>query len=108
MGGRVGEVTDECLWPGVGGLVSWLCTLPCRSEQGTARARKALEALGLQPSERDCGRVQQVCRMVVSRAAALCAAGLAAVLSLMCQSRQLEQLGVSVAVDGELYHSCSR
>ncbi|NXR16081.1 HXK3 protein, partial [Semnornis frantzii] len=78
------------------------------SEQGTAEAKKALEALGLQPSERDCCRVQQVCRVVVSRAAALCAAGLAAVLSYMCQSRKLEQLVVSVAVDGELYHSCSR
>ncbi|NXX38780.1 HXK2 protein, partial [Tricholaema leucomelas] len=78
------------------------------SEQGMAEAKKALEALGLQPSERDCSRVQQVCRVVVSRAAALCAAGLAAVLSHMCQSRELEQLGVNVAVDGELYHSCSR
>ncbi|NXX14954.1 HXK2 protein, partial [Podargus strigoides] len=73
--------------------------------KGTYEARKALEALGLQPSERDCGRVQQICRAVVSRAAALCAAGLAAILSHMCQSRQLEQLVVSVGVDGELYHS---
>ncbi|NXG53751.1 HXK3 protein, partial [Psilopogon haemacephalus] len=78
------------------------------SEQGTAEAKAAVEALGLHPSERDCCRVQQVCRVVVSRAAALCAAGLAAVLSLMCHSRKLEQLPVNVAVDGELYHSCSR
>ncbi|XP_068017116.1 hexokinase-3 [Melanerpes formicivorus] len=78
------------------------------SEQGTAEAKKALEALGLHPSKQDCYRVQQVCRVVVSRAAALCATGLSAILSYMCQSRMLEQLAVSVAVDGELYHHCSR
>ncbi|NXW65907.1 HXK2 protein, partial [Eurystomus gularis] len=73
------------------------------NEEGMAEAKRALEALGLQPGERDCCRVQQVCRVVVSRAAALCATGLAAILSHMCQSRELEQLVVNVAVDGELY-----
>ncbi|NXN70980.1 HXK2 protein, partial [Himantopus himantopus] len=78
------------------------------NEEGMAKARKALEALGLRPSERDCCRVQQICRAVVSRAAALCAAGLAAVLSHMCQSRELEQLVVNVGVDGELYRGHTR
>ncbi|NXE05134.1 HXK2 protein, partial [Lophotis ruficrista] len=78
------------------------------SEEGMAQARKALEALGLQPNERDCCRVQQICRAVVSRAAALCAAGLAAILSHMCQSRQLERLVVNVGVDGELYQGYTR
>ncbi|NXE28824.1 HXK3 protein, partial [Ardeotis kori] len=78
------------------------------SEEGMAEARKALEALGLQPNERDCCRVQQICRAVVSRAAALCAAGLAAILSHMCQSRQLERLAVNVGVDGELYQGYTR
>ncbi|NXL42537.1 HXK2 protein, partial [Podilymbus podiceps] len=73
------------------------------NEEGMAKASRALEALGLQPSERDCCRVQQICRAVMSRAAALCAAGLAAILSHMCQSRELEQLVVNVGVDGELY-----
>uniref|UniRef100_A0A8C8A403 hexokinase n=1 Tax=Otus sunia TaxID=257818 RepID=A0A8C8A403_9STRI len=68
----------------------------------------ALEALGLQPSEQDCCRVQQICRAVVSRAAALCAAGLAAVLSHMCQSRELEQMVVNVGVDSKLYWGHSR
>lgn len=71
-------------------------------------ARRALEALGLQPSERDCCRVQQICRAVVSRAAALCATGLAAILSHMCQSRELERLVVNVGVDGELYRGHTR
>ncbi|KAM6056489.1 hexokinase-3 [Chlamydotis macqueenii] len=78
------------------------------SEEGMAEARKALEALGLQPNERDCCRVQQICRAVVSRAAALCAAGLAAILTHMCQSRQLERLAVNVGVDGELYQGYTR
>ncbi|XP_069628367.1 hexokinase-3 isoform X1 [Haliaeetus albicilla] len=78
------------------------------NEEGMAKARRVLEALGLQPSEQDCCRVQQICRAVVSRAAALCAAGLAAILSHMCQSRELERLAVNVGVDGELYRGYTR
>ncbi|KAM6055739.1 LOW QUALITY PROTEIN: hexokinase-3 [Theristicus caerulescens] len=78
------------------------------SEEGMTKARRALEVLGLRPSERDCCRVQQICRAVVSRAAALCAAGLAAILSHMCQSRELERLVVNVGVDGELYRGYTR
>ncbi|NXI72499.1 HXK2 protein, partial [Anseranas semipalmata] len=78
------------------------------NDEGMAKARSALEALGLQPSERDCCRVQQICRVVVSRAAALSATGLAAILSHMCHSRQLERLVVNVGVDGELYRANAR
>ncbi|NXV72346.1 HXK3 protein, partial [Atlantisia rogersi] len=78
------------------------------AEGGMAEVRRTLEALGLQPSERDCCRVQQVCRAVVTRAAALCAAGLAAILSHMCQSWELERLVVNVGVDGELYRDYAR
>lgn len=85
-----------------------LSALPCSNETGMAKARSALEALGLQPSERDCCRVQQICRAVVSRAAALSATGLAAILSLMCRSRELERLVVNVGVDGELYRAHAR
>ncbi|XP_040460655.1 hexokinase-3 isoform X3 [Falco naumanni] len=78
------------------------------NEEGTAEARRALEALGLRPSERDCCRVQQICQAVVSRAATLCAAGLAAILSHMCQSQELKQLVVNVGVDSELYRGHTR
>uniref|UniRef100_A0A8D0F3S4 hexokinase n=1 Tax=Strix occidentalis caurina TaxID=311401 RepID=A0A8D0F3S4_STROC len=78
------------------------------NEEGMAKARSALEVLGLQPSEQDCCRVQQICRAVVSRAAVLCAAGLAAILSHMCQSRELEQMVVNVGVDSKLYRGHSR
>ncbi|NWI63084.1 HXK3 protein, partial [Todus mexicanus] len=78
------------------------------NEEGVAAVRRTLEPLGLQPSERDCCRVQQVCRVVVSRAAALCATGLAAILSHMCQSRQMDRLLVNVAVDGDMYRGYTR
>ncbi|XP_061858017.1 hexokinase-3 isoform X2 [Colius striatus] len=77
------------------------------TEEGAVETRRVLEALGLQPSEQDCGRVQQMCRAVVSRATALCATGLAAILTHMCRSRELKQLAVNVGVDGELYQGYS-
>ncbi|NXO95717.1 HXK3 protein, partial [Certhia brachydactyla] len=73
------------------------------SEDGITDVKRILELLGLQPSERDCGRVQQICRAVVGRAASLHATGLAAILSYMCQTRDMESLMVNVGVDGELY-----
>ncbi|NXA46288.1 HXK3 protein, partial [Nothocercus julius] len=77
-------------------------------EAGLAAARSALQALGLAPSEQDCCHVQQLCRAVVTRAAGLCAAGLAAILSHMCQSRELERLKANVAVDGTVYRGHAR
>ncbi|NWX35485.1 HXK3 protein, partial [Notiomystis cincta] len=73
------------------------------NEEGTTEVRRVLEALGLQPNERDCGRVQQVCRAVMGRAASLYATGLAAILSYMRQTREMETLLVNVGVEGELY-----
>ncbi|NWI97254.1 HXK3 protein, partial [Pitta sordida] len=78
------------------------------NEEGTAAAKRILESLGLEPNEQDCSRVQQICQAVVTRAATLHAAALAAVLSFMCRSREMEELLVNVAVDGELYHSHTR
>ncbi|NWR50242.1 HXK3 protein, partial [Regulus satrapa] len=73
------------------------------NEESITEVRRILEVLGLQPSERDCGRVQQICRAVVGRAATLHATGLSAILSYMCQTRDLEALMVNVGVEGELY-----
>ncbi|NWX63895.1 HXK3 protein, partial [Promerops cafer] len=73
------------------------------NEEGITDVRRILEVLGLQPSERDCGRVQQICRAVVGRAVTLHATGLAAILSYMCQTRDMETLMVNVGVEGELY-----
>ncbi|XP_059716092.1 hexokinase-3 [Haemorhous mexicanus] len=73
------------------------------NEDGITEVKRILEALGLQPSERDCGRMQQICRAVVGRAATFHATGLAAILSYMCQTRDLESLMVNVGVEGELF-----
>ncbi|XP_066053175.1 hexokinase-3 isoform X2 [Chamaea fasciata] len=78
------------------------------NEEGITEVKRILEVLGLQPSERDCGRVQQICRAVVGRAATLHATGLAAILSYMCQTRDQETLMVSVGMDGELYKGYPR
>ncbi|NXK63094.1 HXK3 protein, partial [Sylvietta virens] len=73
------------------------------NEDGITHVKNILEVLGLQAGERDCGRVQQLCRAVAGRAATLHATGLAAILSYMCQTRDMETLMVNVGVDGELY-----
>ncbi|NXL17781.1 HXK3 protein, partial [Setophaga kirtlandii] len=73
------------------------------NEDSITEVKRILEALGLQPSERDCGRMQQICRAVLGRAATLHATGLAAILSYMCQTRDLESLMVNVGVEGELF-----
>ncbi|NXH45681.1 HXK3 protein, partial [Dicaeum eximium] len=72
------------------------------NEDGITDVRRILEVLGLQANERDCGRVQQICRAVVGRAATLHATGLAAILSYMCQTRDIESLMVNVGMEGEL------
>ncbi|NWZ35216.1 HXK2 protein, partial [Brachypodius atriceps] len=78
------------------------------NEEGTSDVKRILEALGLEASERDCGRVQQICRAVVGRAATLHATGLAAILSYMCQTRDMETLMVNVGMEGELYKGYPR
>lgn len=47
--------------------------------------------------------MQQICRAVLGRAATFHATGLAAILSYMCQTRDLESLMVNVGVEGELF-----
>ncbi|KAM4892775.1 hexokinase-3 isoform 1-T1 [Sylvia borin] len=78
------------------------------NEEGTTEVKRILDVLGLQSSERDCSRVQQICRAVVGRAATLHATGLAAILSYMCQTRDMETLMVNVGMDGELYKGYPR
>ncbi|KAL2299266.1 hypothetical protein Nmel_013916 [Mimus melanotis] len=78
------------------------------NEDGITEVKRILESLGLQPSERDCGRVQQICQAVMGRAATLHATGLAAILSYMCQTRDLESLMVNVGMEGELYRGYPR
>ncbi|CAM5159395.1 unnamed protein product [Natator depressus] len=67
---------------------------------GMARAQRVLRRLGLEASDQDCFSMQQVCSAVCIRAASLCAAGLAAILTHMRRNRELTRLKTSVAVDG--------
>uniref|UniRef100_A0A674JSS2 Phosphotransferase n=1 Tax=Terrapene triunguis TaxID=2587831 RepID=A0A674JSS2_9SAUR len=86
------------------GLVQTQDILEITDEQvGLATAQRVLRALGLEASDQDCFSMQQVCSAVCLRAAGLCAAGLAAILSHMCRNRELPCLKTSVAVDGALW-----
>ncbi|XP_023791614.1 hexokinase-3 isoform X10 [Cyanistes caeruleus] len=70
--------------------------------------RAILSELELDASFEDSVLMREVCQAVSLRAAQLCAAGLAAVVEKMRENRGLEQLSVTVGVDGTLYklHPC--
>ncbi|XP_023253503.1 hexokinase-2-like [Seriola lalandi dorsalis] len=66
--------------------------------------RSILQHLGLTSSTCDDSvLVKEVCSVVARRAAQLCGAGLAAVVDKIRQNRNLNQLSVTVGVDGTLY-----
>nr|XP_012642744.2 hexokinase-3 isoform X1 [Microcebus murinus] len=67
------------------------------------QVRAILEDLGLPLTSDDALVVLEVCQAVSQRAARLCGAGVAAVAERMRESRGLEELAVSVGVDGTLY-----
>ncbi|KAF1388813.1 hypothetical protein PFLUV_G00066560 [Perca fluviatilis] len=66
--------------------------------------RSILQHLGLTSSTCDDSvLVKEVCSVVSRRAAQLCGAGLAAVVDKIRQNRNLNQLSITVGVDGTLY-----
>uniref|UniRef100_A0A4W6EKP4 Hexokinase-2 n=1 Tax=Lates calcarifer TaxID=8187 RepID=A0A4W6EKP4_LATCA len=68
------------------------------------QVRSILQHLGLTSSTCDDSvLVKEVCSVVARRAAQLCGAGLAAVVDKIRQNRNLNQLSVTVGVDGTLY-----
>ncbi|XP_031214028.1 hexokinase-3 isoform X2 [Mastomys coucha] len=70
---------------------------------GTARVLTVLRDLGLSPQASDAELVQCVCAAVCTRAAQLCAAALAAVLSRLQHSRQQQTLHMAVATGGRVF-----
>lgn len=70
---------------------------------GTARVHTILQDLGLSPRASDAELVQYVCVAVCTRAAQLCAAALAAVLSRLQHSREQQTLQVAVATGGRVF-----
>ncbi|KAK2118503.1 Hexokinase-3 [Saguinus oedipus] len=69
---------------------------------GAARVHAILQDLGLSPEASDVELVQRVCAAVCMRAAQLCAAALAAVLSRLQHSREQQTLQVAVATGGRV------
>lgn len=67
------------------------------------QVRAILEDLGLPLTSDDALMVLEVCQAVSQRAARLCGAGVAAVVEKIRENRGLEELSVSVGVDGTLY-----
>lgn len=65
--------------------------------------RAILNELEIDASFEDCVLMREVCQTVSLRAAQLCAAGLAAVVEKMRENRGVDQLSVTVGVDGTLY-----
>ncbi|XP_034366355.1 hexokinase-3 isoform X1 [Arvicanthis niloticus] len=70
---------------------------------GTAHIQTILQDLGLSLQASDAELVQCVCEAVCTRAAQLCAAALAAVLSRLQHSREQQTLRVAVATGGRVF-----
>uniref|UniRef100_A0A8C0TMV3 Phosphotransferase n=2 Tax=Canis lupus familiaris TaxID=9615 RepID=A0A8C0TMV3_CANLF len=62
-----------------------------------------LSTLGLRPSATDCDIVRRACESVSTRAAHMCAAGLAGVINRMRESRSEDVMRITVGVDGSVY-----
>ncbi|XP_070595033.1 hexokinase-3 isoform X2 [Erythrolamprus reginae] len=62
-----------------------------------------LEELGLPLSPEDAKVVKEVCHTVTSRAAMMCAAGVAAVVEKIRENKRMTKLEVTVGVDGTVY-----
>ncbi|XP_035021764.1 hexokinase-2 isoform X1 [Hippoglossus stenolepis] len=75
-----------------------------RDRLAMRQVRSILQHLGLTSSTCDDSVVvKEVCSVVARRAAQLCGAGLAAVVDKIRQNRNLNQLSITVGVDGTLY-----
>ncbi|XP_039212712.1 hexokinase-3 isoform X1 [Crotalus tigris] len=62
-----------------------------------------LEELGLPVSPEDAKVVKEVCHTVTSRAAMMCAAGVAAVVEKIRENKRMTKVEVTVGVDGTVY-----
>ncbi|XP_029786971.1 glucokinase isoform X1 [Suricata suricatta] len=62
-----------------------------------------LSTLGLRPTATDCDIVRRACESVSTRAAHMCAAGLAGVINRMRESRSEDVMRITVGVDGSVY-----
>lgn len=70
---------------------------------GLEKTKDILTWLGLSPSDEDCVAVQHVSTIVSFRSSNLVAAGLSAILTRIKTNRKLEELKITVGVDGTVY-----
>lgn len=75
----------------------------CRDKTGLEKTKDILTWLGLTPSDEDCVAVQHVSTIVSFRSSNLVAAGLSAILARIKTNRKLEELKITVGVDGTVY-----
>ncbi|KAM6473992.1 hexokinase-3 [Liasis olivaceus] len=73
------------------------------NSQGREHVYNILEELGLTVSPEDAMVVKEVCHTVTSRAAMVCAAGLAAVVEKIRENKRMTKLEVTIGVDGTVY-----
>lgn len=87
-----------------------LTSAPCppSPSAGTACVQAVLQGLGLSPGTTDAELVQQVCAEVCTRAARLCAAALAAVLTRLQHGREQQTLQIAVATGGRVFEQHPR
>ncbi|XP_026529015.1 hexokinase-3 [Notechis scutatus] len=71
--------------------------------QSRQHVYQLLEGLGLPVSPEDAKVVKEVCHTVTSRAAMMCAAGVAAVVEKIRENKRMTKLEVTVGVDGTVY-----
>ncbi|XP_032869919.1 hexokinase-4 [Amblyraja radiata] len=62
-----------------------------------------LNTLGVVPSQGDCEIVHLACKSVSTRAAHICAAGLAGVINRMWENKCKETMSITVGIDGSVY-----
>lgn len=74
-----------------------------RDKTGLEKTKEILTWLGLTPSDEDCVAVQHVSTIVSFRSSNLVAAGLSAILARIKTNRKLEELKITVGVDGAVY-----
>lgn len=71
--------------------------------QSRQRVYQILEELGLPVSPEDAKVLKEVCHTVTSRAAMMCAAGVAAIVEKIRENKRMTKLEVTVGVDGTVY-----
>lgn len=103
-GQREGQGRRHGVWPSGRAAILQRRRPPPRSDSGDRKQiYNILSTLGLCASAADCDLVRRACESVSTRAARMCAAGLAGVINRMRESRSEDVMRITVGVDGSVY-----